>query len=173
MSSPSSISSGAGTIVQRPCRRPGCAGFAVAGSRWCATHAAYGQQQKAAHVACLDQQRGSAAARGYDSRWQKARRTFLAQHAHRCVGYAGKKSLVSGPSSLVSSPVCLNPATIVDHIVPHRGNQALFWDSSNWQCLCKPCHDRKTATEDGGFRGSSEQRVASSGHVEPRSVGIV
>nr|WP_292832122.1 HNH endonuclease signature motif containing protein [Mesorhizobium sp.] len=27
----------------------------------------------------------------------------------------------------------------------------LFWDRSNWQPLCKPCHDRKTATSDGGF----------------------
>jgi 5-methylcytosine-specific restriction protein A len=23
----------------------------------------------------------------------------------------------------------------------------LFWDEDNWQALCKPCHDRKTAVE--------------------------
>jgi len=42
-------------------------------------------------------------------------------------------------------------ATIVDHIKPHRGDMVMFWDSSNWQPLCKPCHDRKTAREDGGY----------------------
>jgi len=30
---------------------------------------------------------------------------------------------------------------IVDHIIPHRGDMVLFWDRSNWQSLCKPCHD--------------------------------
>ena len=38
--------------------------------------------------------------------------------------------------------------TVVDHIVPHRGDQQLFWNQSNWQALCKPCHDHKTMTED-------------------------
>jgi 5-methylcytosine-specific restriction protein A len=43
-------------------------------------------------------------------------------------------------------------ATMVDHIIPHRGDQKLFWDSEhNWQSGCKLCHDRKTAREDGGF----------------------
>lgn len=26
-----------------------------------------------------------------------------------------------------------------------------MWDECNWQPLCKPCHDSKTAREDGGF----------------------
>lgn len=42
-------------------------------------------------------------------------------------------------------------ASVVDHIVPHKGDQKLFWRRSNWQSLCKRCHDVKTATEDGGF----------------------
>ncbi|WP_336801465.1 HNH endonuclease [Kaistia sp. MMO-174] len=29
-----------------------------------------------------------------------------------------------------------------DHITPHRGDPRLFWDPSNLQTLCKPCHDR-------------------------------
>ena len=33
------------------------------------------------------------------------------------------------------------PSVIVDHVVPHRGDQTLFWDTSNWQALCKHCHD--------------------------------
>jgi len=34
--------------------------------------------------------------------------------------------------------------TQTDHIIPHRGDQALFWDETNWQRLCLPCHSRKT-----------------------------
>ncbi len=40
-------------------------------------------------------------------------------------------------------------ATVVDHKIPHKGDQTLFWDSDNWQAMSKPCHDRKTAMEDG------------------------
>lgn len=32
-------------------------------------------------------------------------------------------------------------AVVVDHKVPHRGDMNLFWDKSNWQALCKQCHD--------------------------------
>lgn len=39
-------------------------------------------------------------------------------------------------------------ATVVDHIVHHRGDKTLFWDESNWQPLCKKCHDKKTWNED-------------------------
>jgi 5-methylcytosine-specific restriction protein A len=28
-----------------------------------------------------------------------------------------------------------------DHKLPHKGNDALFWDEGNLQTLCKPCHD--------------------------------
>lgn len=41
-------------------------------------------------------------------------------------------------------------ADVVDHIVPHRGDQSLFWDESNWQALCKRHHDIKTSTEERG-----------------------
>ena len=39
-------------------------------------------------------------------------------------------------------------ATVVDHIVPHRGDQKLFWDRGNWQPLCEHHHNVKTMTED-------------------------
>lgn len=81
-------------------------------------------------------ERLSAHERGYTARWRKARCVYLA-----------------------ANPLCaecfkdgrLIEATVVDHIVPHRGNDALFWDEGNWRALCKRHHDRKTATEDGGF----------------------
>ncbi|WP_085981300.1 MULTISPECIES: HNH endonuclease signature motif containing protein [unclassified Paenibacillus] len=45
----------------------------------------------------------------------------------------------------------LEPATVVDHITPHKGDMGLFWDQGNWQPLCATCHSIKTAKEDGGF----------------------
>ena len=68
--------------------------------------------------------------RGYTNRWHKARRTYLARNP-MCV-----HCLAAGRSE---------PATQVDHIVPHRGDQELFWRSTNWQALCASCHSRKTA----------------------------
>ena len=35
----------------------------------------------------------------------------------------------------------LTPATIVDHIIPHKGDEALFYDRANLQSLDKQCHD--------------------------------
>ena len=70
--------------------------------------------------------------RGYNYRWQKARLAFLNEHP-LCAS-----CLLQGRTT---------PATVVDHIVPHRGDKALFWDSDNWQALCKECHDKKTQEE--------------------------
>ena len=71
--------------------------------------------------------RPSASARGYGHRWQQARAAYLAEHPLCCLCL---------PRAVA--------ATVVDHIIPHRGNDDLFWDPANWQPLCKPCHDRKT-----------------------------
>jgi 5-methylcytosine-specific restriction protein A len=50
-------------------------------------------------------------------------------------------------------------STIVDHIIPHKGDRALFLSRANLQGLAKRCHDRKTAREDGGF-GRPMRRVS-------------
>lgn len=42
----------------------------------------------------------------------------------------------------------LTPATVVDHVIPHRGDRKLFWDSSNWQPLCVECHNRDKQREE-------------------------
>jgi 5-methylcytosine-specific restriction protein A len=46
---------------------------------------------------------------------------------------------------------CGDPARVVDHIRPWRGDRRLFLDPGNLQSLCRPCHSKKTASEDGGF----------------------
>jgi 5-methylcytosine-specific restriction endonuclease McrA len=68
----------------------------------------------------------SSAERGYGSRWQKARASFLKSHP-LCV--------MCGDEGRVAA------ANVVDHIKPHAGDQALFWAKTNWQPLCKSHHD--------------------------------
>ncbi|MDY1142989.1 HNH endonuclease signature motif containing protein [Pseudomonas aeruginosa] len=77
--------------------------------------------------------------RGYGYRWQQARARFLAMHP-LCRSCSEAGDVVE--------------ATEVDHIIPHRGDMELFWQESNWMALCKVCHSKKTATEDGGFGNS-------------------
>lgn len=79
--------------------------------------------------------RGSAASRGYNARWRKARITFLGDNP--LCAYCLKAGRPK-------------PATLVDHIVPHKGDMALFWDTSNWQSLCAPCHNSLKQAEEHG-----------------------
>ena|GEM_PF-288052 len=50
------------------------------------------------------------------------------------------------------------PATVADHIRPHKGDVELFFGRGNLQSLCKTCHDsHKQAQEhnaDGVLRGA-------------------
>jgi 5-methylcytosine-specific restriction protein A len=72
----------------------------------------------------------------HSRRWRAARLMYLAEHP-LCVQCAREGRTTA--------------ATDVDHIKPHRGDQALFWTESNWQSLCAHCHAVKTDTQDGGF----------------------
>jgi 5-methylcytosine-specific restriction endonuclease McrA len=60
--------------------------------------------------------------RGYTTQWDKARAAFLKAH----------------PVCIIEG--CSQPATVVDHRIPHKGNMKLFWDRSNWQPLCRHHH---------------------------------
>lgn len=73
--------------------------------------------------------------RGYDYRWQQARKRFL--HANPLCVYCEREGRVT-------------PATVVDHIEAHRGDMKLFWDESNWQALCATHHSRDKQREEVG-----------------------
>lgn len=48
------------------------------------------------------------------------------------------------------------PASVVDHITPHKGDRKLFFDPDNTQSLCTACHDRhKQALERTGIMAGS------------------
>jgi len=105
----------------RPCNQPGCG--ALSNDSYCPTH----KRER-------DQARGSAASRGYGHRWRIYRERYLKAHP-LCVECLKRDETTA--------------ATVVDHITPHKGDRQLFWDPTNHQALCKPDHDRKTATDDG------------------------
>ncbi|NQX68474.1 HNH endonuclease [Paenibacillus alba] len=112
--------------LKKFCRKSGCRELTEA--KYCTEH--IGQDL------VKERERGSAAQRGYDSAWRKARLHFLKKHP-LCVHCDNEGSI--------------GAATVVDHIKPHKGDKGLFWERANWQPLCKRHHDIKTATEDGGF----------------------
>jgi 5-methylcytosine-specific restriction protein A len=39
---------------------------------------------------------------------------------------------------------------VCDHVVPHRGDERLFWDEHNLATSCKPCHDGEKQREEQG-----------------------
>ena len=106
----------------------------------CATHQKQQQQQ-------ADSTRGNSAERGYTWRWRKARLGWL--RAHPLCG--DRHQGASDQHSLCLQQGRVSAAHVVDHIVPHKGDDDLFWNSDNWQSLCTDCHNVKTAREDGGF----------------------
>jgi 5-methylcytosine-specific restriction protein A len=115
------------TRPKQPCKTPGCASLVDAG--FCSSCRSNGIR---------DRERLSAHARGYGYRWQKLAKAYLranpfAVDVFNC--FEGR----------------IYPAEVVDHIIPHKGDQVLFWSISNLQGLRKIDHDRKTALEDGGL----------------------
>ena len=77
----------------------------------------------------------------YGKRWQDARRAFLREH----------------PLCAICGKPLDGKTAIVDHIKPHKGDWNLFWDQSNWQALCKRCHDsHKHRQEQGGLIGGCD-----------------
>jgi len=111
---------------KKPCGYPGCPELIESDERYCRYHNKQVRWE-------YDRNRKNAAQRGYDSRWQKYRKWYLRRHP-LCVNFKD----------------CGNMAEVVDHITPvSKGGS--FWDPDNHQPMCKFCHDRKTAREDGGF----------------------
>ena len=108
-------------LPRTPCRHPGCARLVDNKSKYCEEH-----------LPLHPEYTRSAGKRGYTSKWQRKRKLFLKNHP-LCVMCKSKGKYIE--------------ATVVDHIVPHRGNEQLMWDESNWQALCKACHDNKTGNE--------------------------
>lgn len=85
----------------------------------------------------LDERRGSSTQRGYDAAWQRLRKRFL--RANPLCVFCMEEGKITA-------------ASVVDHIITiaTRPDLRLVWE--NLRSLCKRCHDRRTATEQGFAR---------------------
>lgn len=107
--------------MKKVCNHPMCTNIAEQGKAYCEQH-----------VRPETKNTRSSTKMGYDYRWQKIRKAYL-QRNPLCVECM-KDGIVT-------------VATVVDHIIPHKGNRKLFYDESNYQSLCVACHNKKSATE--------------------------
>lgn len=101
----------------------GCGRLVPSGTS-CACEIRRARERKARH----DAKRPTARERGYTAEWERESKAFLKE-----------------------CPACRRcgaPATLVDHIQPHKGNQRLFWNRANWQPLCRPCHNSAKQAEE-------------------------
>jgi 5-methylcytosine-specific restriction protein A len=116
-------------VPLRPCRHPGCSKLVRGG--YCEIH----QKEKKPQSNEYNKRRPSWH-KLYDRKWRSYTAVYLANHPY-CAECLKRGKHVN--------------ATQVDHIKPHKGDMTLFWDTKNHQGLCKSCHSRKTAKENGGF----------------------
>jgi 5-methylcytosine-specific restriction protein A len=72
----------------------------------------------------------------YNYKWSRYSKKRLAKHP-LCV-YCLEKGITT-------------PATCTDHIIPHKGDIKLFWDTKNHASSCKQCNDQK-AFKEGAFK---------------------
>lgn len=73
-----------------------------------------------------EDRRPKARDRGYNTAWDRATVEFRQFNPH-CVGCAAIG--------------VRERATLVDHVIPHKGDQRLFWDRTNWQPSCTWHHN--------------------------------
>jgi len=88
------------------------------------------EKQKLEAKKRYDSKRGNSSERGYSSKWQQARKGYLAKHP--LCSDCDKQGIVKG-------------ATEVHHTIKAKDNKEIFWDSSLWLALCHSCHSRRTA----------------------------
>lgn len=105
------------TKAPHQCNYPGCRVLTT--TRCCPIHTK-------TELKRFDTMRGTARERGYDSMWSRNSKQYLKENPLCDECYKQHR---------------LTPATVVHHIVDHKGDYELMWDVSNWMPLCKIHHD--------------------------------
>ncbi|MCQ9422708.1 HNH endonuclease [Pseudomonas sp. LJDD11] len=97
-------------------------------------------------------QRSTSAQRGYGHRWQKSRDAFLRANPLCAMCSTDRRPVAASLVDHIKAPRVLAAKQSGD---PERIKAAwkLFWDTNNWQPLCKLCHD------------STKQRLEKSGRM--------
>lgn len=103
------------------------------------------EQHQKAKVQGYDRWRGTASARGYGSRWGRYRASYLEAYP-----FCGDRA-PQAPKTTDSRCQAYNrlePATVVDHIIPVTGpTDPSFYEDANHQALCESCHNVKRQRE--------------------------
>ncbi len=86
----------------------------------------------------------------YGRKWREARAIFLRSNPH-CKMCAGEGKV--------------GRATVVDHIVPHKGDYVRFWTQANWQPLCEHHHNADKAIQEA--KGYSDRVGKDGWPVDP------
>lgn len=132
--------------MRRVCR-PGCPHVAQA----CPIHGPAARR--------ADRHARTAQERGYTYRWAQVSTAHLA--VYRLCGDRADGTL-DGFRGVCHARGLLTPAEVTDHIQPHKGDPALFWDPRNWQSLCRRCNTIKALQFEGFRRGArADEAIAS------------
>lgn len=124
-----------------------------------------------AHTRARDRRRGTAAERGYDARWSRHVKAFIAALVDAGIPPVCGARLPGAP--VTDDSLCAAEGLLVfegldcDHIEPHHGqDDPKFWDMLNLQLLDhRRCHPRKTVRKDGGFGMTPSTSRDGNGHA--------
>ncbi len=134
-----------GLAPLRPClgspRRPRCTALTDDGPRC---------------PSCAASARGTTSSLGYGADWKRFRTDVQRELLRLGIGWFCGARLPGAPMTRHSQcpprqPPPSSRSLHLDHIVPHKGDEALRLSPLNVQVLCPSCHSLKTDREDGGF----------------------
>ena len=129
--------------AKRMCAQPGCAAV-VSEGQYCPWHYHLTQVMEMGNIKNnskkFDRYKRGPAEPGNRARWRRARPPILLERP-LCASCQAAGHTVS--------------ATVVDHVLPHGGDDAMFWDVSNWQPLCHDCFSSKMSRRNGISRGAT------------------
>ena len=111
-----------------PCARSGCRTLVLRGL-YCDLH---------------KQPRPSAASQGYNFKWTRYSKTFLARNPFCCDPFRRHVGI-------------LKEATVTGHRTAHKGDDKLLWDPANHYPLCASCNAFQCVEYEGGFGREIQQ----------------
>lgn len=114
-------------MLRRVCKKTGCSRLTDGNSKYCSLH-----RYLEAEDNLKRQQYFASATSDYQTLYASAKWKALQQSQLRNYPQCEK---------------CGEKATEVHHVIPHRGNEALFYDPSNLVSLCHTCHCEETRKE--------------------------
>ena len=118
-------------MITKKCVYPCCQEMAVPHHNYCEKHLQESQERRAQYQAYHSARRYNEKLYN-SSTWRRLRKQVLeaSPYCRRC-GTPGEEG---------------NPLT-VDHIIPPKGDEELFYNIDNCQVLCRNCHNIKTNYE--------------------------